>query len=115
MSRRHAAEHGGGGFRRVSRKEARSVYLDCVFRPIEAPVERDHVIGKRCRRVSTTVTSFVAILSLLTSWPLHGRAVSATPPSSRRRPARSRPANLPGRNGSPPPFSRSALATRGRG
>src|SRR4029453_16986313 len=36
-----------------------------------------------------------------------------TPPSSRRWPARSRPANLPERNGSPPPSSRSALATRG--
>jgi hypothetical protein len=36
-------------------------------------------------------------------------------PSSRRWPARSRPVNLPGRNGSPPPSSRSALASRGRG
>src|SRR6516164_4469861 len=42
-------------------------------------------------------------------------AVSPTSPSSRRWPARSRPANLPERNGSRPPSSRSALATRGRG
>src|SRR5262249_45770334 len=39
----------------------------------------------------------------------------ASPPSSRRWPARSRPANLPERNGSPPLSSRSALATRGQG
>src|SRR5712691_8419760 len=41
--------------------------------------------------------------------------VSPTPPSTRRQPARSRLGNLPERNGSPPPSSRSALATRGRG
>jgi haloalkane dehalogenase len=35
--------------------------------------------------------------------------------SCRRWPARSRPANLPERNGSPPPSSRSQPATRGRG
>src|SRR5262249_16576700 len=35
---------------------------------------------------------------------LHG-PVSPTSPSSRRWPARSRPANLPERNGSPPPSS----------
>ena len=42
-------------------------------------------------------------------------SVSPMPPSSRRWLAQSRPANLPERNGSPPPSSRSALATRGRG
>src|SRR5215813_12179679 len=45
---------------------------------------------------------------------LHG-PVSPTFPSSRRWPFRFRPANLPERNGSPPPSSRSEPATRGRG
>src|SRR5262249_54223262 len=40
-------------------------------------------------------------------------AVGSWPPSSRRWPARSRPANLPGRNGAPRPSPRSALATCG--
>ena len=46
---------------------------------------------------------------------LHDAPSAQRLPSSRRWPARSRPANLPGRNGSPPPSPRSALATRGRG
>src|SRR5215831_10028988 len=40
-------------------------------------------------------------------------AVGSWPPSSRRWPVRSRPANLPGRNGAPRPSPRSALATCG--
>src|SRR5262245_15124967 len=42
-----------------------------------------------------------------------GTNVSPTSSSSRRWPARSRPANLPGRNGAPRPSPRSALATCG--
>src|SRR5262245_30902843 len=55
--------------------------------------------------------SAFAVLRLTTSSNL----VSPTSASSRRWPARSHQANLPERNGSPRPSSRSALATRGRG
>src|SRR5262249_13861335 len=45
---------------------------------------------------------------------LLGPSFSPRPPSTRRWPARSRLANLPGRNGAPRPSLRSALANRGR-
>src|SRR5262249_3260026 len=72
-------------------------------------VERSHKSGlpTTLQRELTGATSYDAIVVL------HG-PVSPTPPSSRRWPGRSRPANLPEQNGLPSPSSRSALATRGR-
>ena len=76
--------------------------------------KRNTRTGFAFKWVSTTLASFVAILLLLTSLPCMA-PVSPTSPSIRRQPARSRLGDLPERNGSPLPSSRSALTTRGRG
>src|SRR6266567_6439619 len=92
--RNEIAEHVACSWKAVQQKECRSV------RATGLPVEDfDAVDGY----------SPVSDLSHLSGMA----PVSPTSPSSRRWPARSRPANLPERNGSPPPSSRSALATRG--
>src|SRR5262249_47894540 len=71
-------------------------------------------LTKPCTAIHPTPRSPSPLYGAAPSWPCMA-PVSPTPPSSRRWPARSRPANLPGRNGFPPPSSRSAPATRGRG
>ena len=92
----------------------------CGARPAAAVLDsRSGKTGERKRKkprnlVATSHTRRVMIGDAAPAWP--GRArVSPTSPSSRRWPARSRRRNPPERNGSPPPSSRSALASCGRG
>src|SRR5215475_5184884 len=68
--------------------------------------------AKAAMKTNDRILSLIgaACLEITPSRPCLAR-VSPTSPSSRRWPARSRPANLPGRNGAPRPSPRSALAT----
>src|SRR5258708_215875 len=67
----------------------------------------------KCTALHPTPRSPSQLYDATPSWPCMA-PVSPTPPSSQRWPARSRPANLPGGNGSPRPSPRPALATGGR-
>src|SRR6266700_4336729 len=113
--RNEIAEHVACSWKAVQQKECRSVRATGL--PVEdfdavdgySPVsDLSQLFGP------PWVRSPSQLYDATPSWPCMA-PVSPTSPSSRRWPSRSRPANLPERNGSPPPSSRSALATRGRG